>query len=46
MTRKTLSNDERKRLLESGISNHILASSVSLLKTSEVEDIIKGDDDK
>lgn len=46
MTRRNLSNDERKKLLESGLSSHILASSVSLLKASEVEDIIEGNDDK
>lgn len=46
MVRKTLSNEERKRLIDSGLSSHILASSVSLLKASEVEDIIGGKDDK
>ncbi|XP_055695492.1 SWI/SNF-related matrix-associated actin-dependent regulator of chromatin subfamily B member 1 isoform X2 [Lutzomyia longipalpis] len=46
MTRRTLSNEERKRLIESGLSSHILASSVSLLKASEVEDVIEGNDDK
>lgn len=46
MTRRNLSNDERKKLLESGLSSHILASSVSLLKASEVEDIIEGNDEK
>lgn len=46
MARRTLSNEERKRLIDSGLSSHILASSVSLLKASEVEDIIAGRDDK
>lgn len=46
MTRRTLTNDERKKLIESGVSNHLLASSVSLLKASEVEDIIEGNDEK
>lgn len=46
MTRRTLSNEERKKLMESGLSNHILASSVSLLKASEVDDIIAGREDK
>lgn len=46
MLRRTLSNDERKRLIDSGLSSHILASSVSLLRATEVEDIIAGNDDK
>lgn len=29
-----------------GVSNHCLASSVSLLRASEVEDIIEGNDEK
>ncbi|KAK6625929.1 SWI/SNF- matrix-associated actin-dependent regulator of chromatin subfamily B member 1-A [Polyplax serrata] len=44
--RKTLTVDERKKILDLGISNHCLASSVSLLKASEVEDIIEGNDEK
>lgn len=46
MTRKTLTNDERKKLMECGLSNHILASSVSLLKACEVDDVISGNDEK
>ena len=46
MNRRTLSNEERKKLIESGISNHMLASSVSLLKSTEVQDIIDGNDEK
>lgn len=46
MTRITLSNEQRKKLIDSGISSHMLASSVSLLKASEVEDIIAGNDEK
>lgn len=46
MIRKTLSNEERKRLAESGISSHLLASSVSLLRQVEVDEIIGGNDDK
>lgn len=33
-------------MIESGISNHMLASSVSLLKASEVDELIAGNDDK
>lgn len=46
MVRRNLTNEERKRLIDSGLSSHILASSVSLLKANEVEDIISGKDDK
>lgn len=46
MVRRNLTNEERKRLIDSGLSSHILASSVSLLKATEVEDIISGNDDK
>ncbi|XP_063699426.1 SWI/SNF-related matrix-associated actin-dependent regulator of chromatin subfamily B member 1 [Culicoides brevitarsis] len=46
MTRITLSNEQRKKLIDSGISSHMLASSVSLLKANEVEDIIAGNDEK
>uniref|UniRef100_U5ELY9 Putative swi-snf chromatin remodeling complex snf5 subunit n=1 Tax=Corethrella appendiculata TaxID=1370023 RepID=U5ELY9_9DIPT len=46
MQRRNLSNEERKRLLDSGISNHLLSASVSLLKASEVEDILAGNDEK
>uniref|UniRef100_A0A8D8WBB4 SWI/SNF-related matrix-associated actin-dependent regulator of chromatin subfamily B member 1-A n=2 Tax=Cacopsylla melanoneura TaxID=428564 RepID=A0A8D8WBB4_9HEMI len=45
--RRTISNDERKRLLDTtGINSHCLASSVTLLKVSEVEDILEGNDEK
>lgn len=46
MTRIVLSNEERKRLSDSGLSSHILASSVSLLRSCEVDDIIAGNDEK
>lgn len=46
MLRRTLSNEERKRLIDSGLSSHILASSVSLLRATEVDDIIAGNDEK
>lgn len=46
MARRTLTNEERKRLIDSGLSSHILASSVSLLRQSDVDDIIAGKDDR
>ncbi|KAG9434983.1 SWI/SNF-related matrix-associated actin-dependent regulator of chromatin subfamily B member 1 [Apis mellifera carnica] len=46
MFRRSITNDERKKLVELGLSQHVLASSVSLLRASEVEDIIEGNDDK
>ncbi|KAG8238337.1 hypothetical protein J437_LFUL018622 [Ladona fulva] len=46
MYRRSITNDERKKLVELGLSQHVLASSVSLLKASEVEDIIEGNDEK
>ncbi|XP_077302019.1 SWI/SNF related, matrix associated, actin dependent regulator of chromatin, subfamily b, member 1 [Arctopsyche grandis] len=46
LTRRTLTNEERKRLVDLGLGTHILSSSVSLLKAAEVEDVIDGNDDK
>lgn len=46
MYRRTITNEERKKLIELGLSQHVLASSVSLLRSAEVEDIIDGNDDK
>ncbi|XP_026463988.1 SWI/SNF-related matrix-associated actin-dependent regulator of chromatin subfamily B member 1 [Ctenocephalides felis] len=46
MVRRNLTNEERKRLVDAGLTQHVLASSVSLLRASEVEDIIEGNDDK
>lgn len=46
MYRRSITNEERKKLVELGLSQHILASSVSLLKASEVDDIIEGNDEK
>ncbi|GBP55737.1 hypothetical protein EVAR_23547_1 [Eumeta japonica] len=46
MVRRTLTNEERKRLVDNGLGQHVLSSSVSLLKATEVEDIIEGNDDK
>ncbi|XP_063924350.1 SWI/SNF-related matrix-associated actin-dependent regulator of chromatin subfamily B member 1 [Zophobas morio] len=46
MFRRSITNEERKRLIELGLSQHVLASSVSLLRAAEVEDIIEGNDEK
>lgn len=46
MYRRTITNEERKKLIDIGLSQHVLASSVSLLRSSEVEDIIDGNDEK
>lgn len=46
MFRRSITNEERKRLIELGLSQHVLASSVSLLRATEVEDIIEGNDEK
>ena len=46
MYRRPITNEERKKLVELGLTQHVLASSISLLKASEVEDIIQGKDDK
>ncbi|ODN06497.1 SWI/SNF-related matrix-associated actin-dependent regulator of chromatin subfamily B member 1 [Orchesella cincta] len=46
LTRVPVTDDERKRLAKLGLSQHVLAASVSLLRASEVEDIIEGNDEK
>lgn len=46
MYRRPITNEERKRLIDLGLSQHVLASSVSLLRATEVEDIIEGNDEK
>ncbi|KAG5886550.1 hypothetical protein JTB14_012768 [Gonioctena quinquepunctata] len=46
MFRRSITNEERRRLIDLGLSQHVLASSVSLLKATEVEDIIEGNDEK
>lgn len=46
MYRRPITNEERRRLIELGLSQHVLASSVSLLRATEVEDIIEGNDEK
>jgi len=46
MHRRTITNEERKKLIELGLSQHVLASNISLLRLSEVEDLIEGSEDK
>ena len=46
MYRRTLTNEERKKLAEMGHSHHVTASSISLLRASEVEDILAGNEEK
>eukprot|EP00096_Caligus_rogercresseyi_P004982 TRINITY_DN1972_c0_g1_i1.p1 TRINITY_DN1972_c0_g1~~TRINITY_DN1972_c0_g1_i1.p1 ORF type:complete len:410 (+),score=143.16 TRINITY_DN1972_c0_g1_i1:126-1355(+) len=46
LTRRNLTNDERKRLIEMGHSQHVAASSISLLKAKEVEDLLHGNDEQ
>lgn len=46
MFRRSITNEERKRLIDLGLSQHVLASSISLLKLVEVDDIIEGRDEK
>ncbi|XP_043228206.1 SWI/SNF-related matrix-associated actin-dependent regulator of chromatin subfamily B member 1-A-like isoform X2 [Amphibalanus amphitrite] len=44
--RKFINVEERKKLLEMGLSQHILTSNVSLLRASEVDDLISGRDSR
>ena len=46
MTRRLITSEERKRLGDLGLNQHILASNISLLRASEVEDIIEGREEK
>ncbi|OXA51728.1 SWI/SNF-related matrix-associated actin-dependent regulator of chromatin subfamily B member 1 [Folsomia candida] len=46
LSRRMLKNDERKKLGELGLSQHIQTSNISLLRQSEVEEIIEGNDEK
>jgi SWI/SNF-related matrix-associated actin-dependent regulator of chromatin subfamily B protein 1 len=39
LARRTLTNEERRKLVEMGHSQHVTASSISLLKASEVEQV-------
>ena len=46
LTRRTLTNDERRKLLEMGHSQHVTASSISLLLAREVEELLFGNEEK
>ncbi|KAF2356476.1 SNF5/SMARCB1/INI1 [Trinorchestia longiramus] len=46
MHRRTITNEERKKLIELGLSQHVLASNISLLRMSEVDDVIEGGEEK
>ncbi|XP_023342102.1 SWI/SNF-related matrix-associated actin-dependent regulator of chromatin subfamily B member 1 [Eurytemora carolleeae] len=45
LTRRTLANDERKKLNEMGHSQHVTSSTISLLLAREIDDIVNGVDD-
>eukprot|EP00095_Tigriopus_kingsejongensis_P012433 maker-scaffold924_size80766-snap-gene-0.20 protein:Tk12433 transcript:maker-scaffold924_size80766-snap-gene-0.20-mRNA-1 annotation:"swi snf-related matrix-associated actin-dependent regulator of chromatin subfamily b member 1" len=46
LSRRNLTVEERKKLVEMGHSQHVTASSISLLKAREVEEILKGHDEQ
>jgi len=46
LTRRTLTNEERKKLLEMGHSQHVTASSISLLLAKEVQELLYGNEEK
>jgi len=46
LARRNLTNDERKKLVEMGHSQHVTSSTISLLLAREVEDILNGRDDQ
>ena len=46
LTRRTLTNDERKKLLEMGHSQHVTASSITLLVAQEVHELLNGQEEK
>nr|SVE93037.1 EOG090X06Y8 [Moina brachiata] len=46
MFRRLITSEERKKLGDLGLNQHVLASNISLLRASEVEDIIEGREEK
>ena len=46
LTRKSLLPEERKKLVEMGHSQHVGASSISLLKATEVRELLEGHEEK
>ena len=41
-----MTNEERKKLLDMGHSQHVTASSITLLVAKEVEEVLYGNEDK
>jgi len=46
LNRRNLTNEERKKLVEMGHSQHVTSSTISLLLAREIEDILSGRDDQ
>jgi len=46
LTRRNLTNEERRKLVEMGHSQHVTSSTISLLLSSQVEDILNGRDEQ
>lgn len=46
MWRKNLSHEERRKLIQMGCSEQNLASNLTLVKASEVDDILAGNEEK
>lgn len=46
LARRTLSNDERRKMIEMGHSQHVTSSTISLLLAKEIDDIVNGIDDQ
>jgi len=46
LARRNLTNDERKKLVEMGHSQHVTSSTISLLVAREVDDVLGGRDDQ
>ena len=46
MYRRLIITEERKKLADLGLNQHVLASNISLLRASEVEDVIEGREEK
>jgi len=46
MYRRLIIAEERKKLADLGLNQHVLASNISLLRASEVEDVIEGREEK
>jgi len=46
LARRNLTNDERKKLVDMGHSQHVTSSTISLLLANQVEDILNGRDDQ